>query len=155
MPLSASVSDDACDAADADSDPATTCQRVFDRNRKDMFRYVLFVHALGVPKEDCLDAEGFPDAACMGDSTATPPTGDPNFHVPVTNTGVGDFPGGDAMVALGAFSNANGEPVGTDYMQAATLMHELGHTFQLRHGAVKRPPTPSFPSRTASRTTRA
>ena len=34
----------------------------------------------------------------------------PDFHVPRTNTGVGDFPGGDVMVTLGAFADVNGEP---------------------------------------------
>ncbi|MEQ1573768.1 MAG: Ig-like domain-containing protein [Vicinamibacterales bacterium] len=123
MPLS--LSDDACETAEEDGNPATICERVFDRGRKDMFRYVLFAHALGVPKADCL-VNGFPDLTCQDSN--------PLFHVPVTNTGAGDFPGGDAIVTLGGFNDAGGLPVGTDYMQAATLMHELGHTFQLRHG---------------------
>ena len=130
--------DEACDAAESDDSPLTTCERVFDRNRKDMFRYVLFVHAIGLPKEKCLVNDrsradfGFPNVACQ--------TNDPLFHVPVTNTGVADFPGGDAMVALGGFDDGSGRPVGTDYMQAATLVHELGHTFQLRHGGAKTEP---------------
>jgi hypothetical protein len=91
-----------------------TCNRRFDRNRKDIFRYALFAHALGVPKsEDPADAD---------------------FHVPRTNTGVGDFPGGDVMVTLGAFPDAGALPVGTPFMQASTLMHELGHDFERRHG---------------------
>ncbi len=91
-----------------------TCNRRFDRNRKDIFRYALFAHALGVPKsEDPADAD---------------------FHVPRTNTGVGDFPGGDLMVTLGAFADASGLPIGTPFMQASTLMHELGHDFERRHG---------------------
>ncbi len=121
-----------------DESPLTRCERVFDRERKDMFRYVLFVHALGLPKKDCLVHDpansnfGFPDTACQMTH--------PDFHVPVTNTGVADFPGGDAMVALGGFNDASGRPVGTDYMQAATLAHELGHTFQLRHGGAATEP---------------
>ncbi|MEZ5320250.1 MAG: Ig-like domain-containing protein [Vicinamibacterales bacterium] len=106
-------------------DTTGTCRQRFDRGREHIFRYVLFVHALGVPKADCL-VDGFPDEACEDTN--------PLFHVPVTNTGVGDFPGGDAMVSMGGFTTPDGLPVGTDYMQAATLMHELGHTFQLRHG---------------------
>ena len=96
-----------------------------------MFRYALFAHALGLPKSE-------------------EPT-DPDFHVPRTNTGVGDFPGGDVMVTLGAFADTNGAPVdhdlnpstaemwtpfpvGTPFMQASTLMHELGHNMERRHG---------------------
>ncbi|HSP92861.1 MAG TPA: hypothetical protein VLN08_18245, partial [Vicinamibacterales bacterium] len=94
--------------------PGYTCDVRFDRNRKDMFRYALFAHALGLPKTE-------------------EPT-DPGFHVPRTNTGVGDFPGGDVMVTLGAFSDTDGLPVGTPFMQASTLMHELGHNMERRHG---------------------
>jgi hypothetical protein len=94
--------------------PGYTCNRRFDRNRKDMFRYVLFAHALGLPKSE--------DPA------------DPDFHVPRTNTGIGDFPGGDVMVTLGAFADTAGNPVGTPFMQASTLTHELGHAFERRHG---------------------
>ena len=128
MPLT--LSDDACDAAEKDGNAATTCDRVLDSNRRDMVHYVLFVHALGLPKESCLDpVTGFPNVTCQQTNAL--------FHVPVTNSGVADFPGGDAMVALGGFDNASGEPVGTDYMQGGTLAHELGHTLGLRHGAVK------------------
>ena len=120
-----------CDA------PGSACERRFDRNRKDMFRYALFAHAIGLPKaeEPCLDATG----------AAVPPNGttglcdgslrsNPGFHEPRTNTGVGDFPGGDVMVTLGAFSDTDGLPVGTPFMQASTLMHELGHNMERRHG---------------------
>jgi hypothetical protein len=37
-------------------------------------------------------------------------------------------------VTLGAFDDANGHPIGTPFMQASTLMHELGHNLELRHG---------------------
>ena len=126
------LSDDACEAAERDGNPATVCERRFDRNRKDIFRYVLFAHALGIPREPCIEDDpldpdfGFPDEHCQDT--------DPNFHIPNTYGGVGDFLGGDAMVTLGAFDNAAGWPVGTDYFQATTLMHELGHTFGLGHG---------------------
>jgi VCBS repeat-containing protein len=100
--------DDPCDA------PGAACVRRFDRNRKDIFRYGLFAHAVGLPKSE------------------TP--GEADFHVPRTNTGVGDFPGGDFIVSLGAFDDADGLPVGTPFMQGSTKMHEIGHLFERRHG---------------------
>ncbi|MGH9311064.1 MAG: Ig-like domain-containing protein [Vicinamibacterales bacterium] len=94
--------------------PGAGCERRFDRNRKDTFRYALFAHAVGLPtSEDPLD---------------------PGFHVPRTNTGVGDFPGGDFIVSLGAFDDDHGLPVGTPFMQASTMTHEMGHGFERRHG---------------------
>lgn len=96
------------------AEPGYTCTRRFDRNRKDMFRYALFAHALGLPKSE--------DPAS------------PEFHIPRTNTGVGDFPGGDLMLTLGAFLDVEGKPVGTPFMQASTLMHEVGHLSERRHG---------------------
>ena len=101
------------------------CDRRFDRNRKDMFRYALFAHSLGLPKEPCLEADGSADAACQQSN--------PDFHVPRTNSGVADFPGGDLLVTLGAFDDGAGKPIGSAFMQASTLMHELGHTFELTH----------------------
>ena len=109
-PASASAGtedDDPCDVPGA-------CVRRFDRNRKDTFRYALFAHAVGIPKSE--------------------DPGNPDFQVPRTNTGVGDFPGGDFIVSLGAFDDANGLPVGTPFMQASTMLHEMGHGFERRHG---------------------
>ena len=79
-----------------------------------MFSYALFAHAVGMP-------------------TSEDP-GHPDFHVPRTFTGVGDFPGGDYIVTLGAFDDVAGLPVGTPFMQASTMMHEWGHGFERRHG---------------------
>lgn len=93
---------------------------LLDSNRKDMFHYAFFAHAIGLPKSE--DQES------------------PDFHVPRTNTGIGDFPGGDVMVTLGAFSDVSGLPVGTPFMQASTLMHELGHNMERRHGGEAREP---------------
>ncbi|HEY7534131.1 MAG TPA: hypothetical protein VH681_15275, partial [Nitrospiraceae bacterium] len=123
MPLN--LTGEECDLAEQDGDPNTNCERVFDRNRKDMFRYALFAHALGVPKASCLQ-DGFPNVDCQEN--------DPLYRVPVTNTGVGDFPGGDLLMTLGAFDDAEGKPIGTPFMQASTFLHELGHTFERRHG---------------------
>ena len=38
---------------------------------------------------------------------------------------------GDLLVTLGGFDDGAGLPIGTAFMQASTLMHELGHTFEL------------------------
>jgi VCBS repeat-containing protein len=100
--------EDPCDA------PGNTCERRFDRNRKDMFRYGLFAHAVGLPKSES--------------------PFDPDFNVPRTNTGVGDFTGGDFMMTLGGFDDDSGLPVGTPFMQASTWLHEKAHGFERRHG---------------------
>ena len=109
--LPASVGPGDADPCDV---PGAACVRRFDRNRKDTFRYALFAHAVGMPKSE--------------------DPGNPDFQVPRTNTGVGDFPGGDYVVSLGAFDDANGLPVGTPFMQASTMVHEMGHGFERRHG---------------------
>lgn len=101
----------------------------FDRNRKDIFHYVLFAHSLGIPREDCLNEDGSPDLACQDTN--------PDFHVPRTNSGIADLAGGDVLVTLGAFDDAEGLPVGTTFMQASTLMHELGHNFELTHAGLQ------------------
>ena len=93
-----------------------------------MFRYALFAHAVGLPKEPCLKADGSVNALCQQTN--------PDFKVPRTNSGIGDFPGGDLMVTLGGFDDTAGRPVGTPFMQASTLAHELGHTFELTHAGV-------------------
>ncbi|MFO7695150.1 MAG: Ig-like domain-containing protein, partial [Vicinamibacterales bacterium] len=120
-----------CDA------PGSACELRFDRNRKDMFRYALFAHAIGLPRAElpCLDEAGaaVPPNGVTGRCDA-PLRANPDFHVPRTNTGVGDFPGGDVMVTLGGFADHEGLPVGTPFMQASTLMHELGHNMERRHG---------------------
>ncbi len=64
--------------------------------------------------------------------------------IPRSTSGASDLLGGDAMITLGLWDNS----VGTEYMQAATLMHELGHTAALRHGGAPA-------SRTASPTIKA
>ena len=63
--------------------------------------------------------------------------GQPDFHVPRTNSGIADFPGGDLLVSLGAFEDEHKLPIGTQFMQGATLMHELGHNFELTHAGLQ------------------
>ena len=81
----------------------TDCRQRFDTNRRDLFHYLLYAHARGMPK-------------------STDPAS-PDFHVPRSSSGISDLPGGDGMVTLGLWDNF----VGTDFVQASTTMHELGH----------------------------
>jgi hypothetical protein len=129
---------DPCDA------PNSSCVRRFDRNRKDLFRYALFAHAIGMPKDPCFlkNANGEVATDTNGNPISDLSCNTPDFHVPRTNSGIADFPGGDLLVTLGAFDDNNGLPIGTDYMQAGTLMHELGHNFELTHAG-----PPAFPVR--------
>jgi len=118
-----------CDA------PGSACERRFDRNRFNIFHYALFAHAVGLPVSElpCLDASGSPVQEGANDQCTTGVV-NPQFQMPRTNTGVGDFPGGDMLVTLGAFPDVSGLPVGTPFMQASTLMHEFGHNAERRHG---------------------
>jgi hypothetical protein len=110
-----------------------SCERRFDRVRKDIFHYALFAHHLGIPQSEspCVDGNGNP--------TGTNTSGlcsvavNPLFRKPRTTTGVGDFPGGDLLVTLGAFPDASNLPIGTPFMVASTAMHEMGHNFGRRH----------------------
>jgi len=79
----------------------------FARSRKDTFRYGLFAHALGIPSLT-------------------------NPRVPRKTSGIADSFGADFAVTLGLWDNQTG----TAPVQAATLMHELGHTFGLGHGGI-------------------
>jgi VCBS repeat-containing protein len=122
------------------SDPCdlrgNTCERRFDSNRQDLFHYALFAHHLGLPKSEfpCL-ASGVPvPGDANGACTVAGQIENPEFFDPKTNTGIADFPGADILVSLGGFQDVDGLPVGTPFMQAATLMHELGHNFERRHG---------------------
>ena len=85
-------------------------RRRFDAGRKDVFHYGLYAHARAIPKSYDPD--------------------DADFHVPRTTSGVGDLPGGDFMVTLGFWDDF----VGSDFMQASTTMHELGHNGERAHG---------------------
>ena len=92
------------------------CQRRFDPNRSQTFKYVLLAHLLGFPKAE------INDPATPIDETKTPKG--------VSGVSDGHDGGGDFMVTLGAFDNS----VGTEFVQTAVLSHELGHTVGLRHG---------------------
>jgi hypothetical protein len=90
------------------------CVRRFDAVRKDMFHYALFAHALGIRRSDVDDPQ------TPFDETSTPKN----------TSGIADPPGGDLLVTLGFWDDW----VGTDFMQASTFLHELGHNLRLRHG---------------------
>ena len=86
---------------------STSCQRRFARNRMDLFHYVLWAHAIGLPSDS-----------------------DPNR--PKNMSGIADVNGADAMIALGLWDFATG----TAFMQASTFLHEEGHNLGLRHGGI-------------------
>lgn len=107
------VTEPECAEHEANGD---VCERRFDRVRKDMFRYALWAHALGLPRADVDD----------------PLTPLDEAHTPKNTSGIADAPyGGDLLVTLGFWDDY----VGTPFMQASTFMHELGHTIGLRHGS--------------------
>jgi hypothetical protein len=112
-----------------------TCRRRFDFNRKDSFHYGLYAHATGIPKSPfpCLDASDEPTALNNEDECDVKPN--PEFKIPSGISGGGDLPGGDFMVTLGFWDNF----VGTDFFQASTTLHELGHNADRWHGGD--PPT--------------
>ncbi len=112
-------------------------ERHFDRNRKDIFRYALFAHALAGPFN----------------SAGVPLSPDPG-----STSGVADGPGADLMITMGLwrFDDPLGcdfhidcsDQTGTAQQQAGTFMHELGHTFGLSHAGLLRTPNciPIYPS---------
>ncbi len=106
----------------------------FDATEKDIFHYVLFAHSLGIPKEPCQNPDGTSNLDCQD---PTKLEYKPDFNVPRTNSGIADFPGGDLLVSLGAFEDEHKLPIGTQFMQGATLMHELGHNFELTHAGLQ------------------
>ena len=55
---------------------------------------------------------------------------------PNSSSGVADLPGSDSMITLGLWrhDNAADDRVGTVEEQTGTLLHELGHNLNLRHG---------------------
>jgi hypothetical protein len=82
------------------------------------FRYVLVAHALAGPFD--------------------PTTGKPLSPAPTSVSGVADRPGGDILITLGLWRSdvpAN-DQVGSILQQEGTLMHELGHTLNLRHAGL-------------------
>jgi hypothetical protein len=96
-------------------------RRRFDQDRMNFFHYVLYAHSRGKPRSLCLTGTPAEQEACRA----------LNFHVPSSASGIGDFPGGDSLVTLGSWGHGF---VGSDFVQASTTMHELGHSFWRTHG---------------------
>jgi len=126
---------------------AGTGLRRFDPIRNHIFHYLLFAHARGTAQSvfPCRDAANQPVGFPLNDPTN--PTGivgctqggltdNPDFHVPRGVSGVSDLPGLSSMVTLGMSKNF----IGTEFFQASTALHELGHSLELWHGGA----TPSF-----------
>lgn len=108
-------------------------RRRFDLNRRDYFHYVLYSHAQGRPKSPlpCLNA-GTPTGFGPNGTCAAPLSDNPDYHVPLSVSGVSDLPGGNVLVSLGLWENFTG----TTFVQASTTFHELGHNLNLWHGGV-------------------
>ena len=95
----------------------TPCQRRFDAERVPMFHYGLFAHALGLPRDDD------PETMDVDES-----------RWPKNWSGIGDSSGGggDFMVTLGLWIDL--DLARFTMLEAATWLHEMGHTGGLRHG---------------------
>ena len=121
----------ACFDTGTSSNPGTgvnECRRRFDKNRQGLFHYALYAHARGIPKSEfpCLDAAGKPAQPGAGGAC----TANPDYYLPKSVSGVAELPGRFFMITLGLWDNQ----VGSEFMQASTTLHELGHNLGLWHG---------------------
>jgi hypothetical protein len=87
---------------------------------------VLFAHALGSPKEDCLIDNRAQSELRLSDTVCQMTNG--LFHVPVTNTGSLIFQAAMRCRAR-RLRRWCRETCGDRLHAGATLAHELGHTF--------------------------
>ena len=112
-----------------DGNQKANIARHLAQNRRDVFRYALFAHALAGP----FDVNGKP----VDPVTKLPATS------PKSYSGIAHRPGGAFMVTLGLWRSdfAANDQVGSALVQAGTLMHELGHTLSLSHGGLSTKPT--------------
>ena len=109
-----------------------TCRQRFDLNRQGLFHYVLYVHTRAISKSSypCLDASSPRTPVPFQEDGSCAVLPNPGDHIPRSVSGVAELPGRYVMVSLGQWDNF----VGTDYMQASTTVHELGHNVNLGHG---------------------
>ncbi len=111
----------------------------FAQNRKDIFHYALFAHALAGP----FNASGQPIDPFSSQPLPVPAT-------PYSYSGIAHRPGGGFMVTLGLWRSdiPAYDQVGSAQEQAGTLMHELGHNLGLGHAVLATKPNcmPNYPS---------
>ena len=108
-------------------------RRRFDPIRMNYFHYVLYAHARGKPKSSlpCLNA-GSPAPYGADGACGAPLSNNPDYHVPLSVSGVADLPGGNVLITLGLWEDF----IGTTFVRASTTFHELGHNLNLWHGGV-------------------
>jgi hypothetical protein len=108
----------------------------FAQNRKDIFHYMLFAHALGGP----YGTNGQP----VDPFTLQPTT------TPKSYSGIAHRPGGGFMVTFGLWRSdiPAFDQVGSPQQVAGTIMHELGHNLGLGHAGLATKPNcmPNYPS---------
>src|SRR5262249_39104077 len=110
-----------------------TQRQRFDPERRGLFHYVLFAHTRGKPRSPfpCLDANNQPTGFGEGDTCPVGGSVNKDHHVPSSASGIADL-GGNVTVTLGMWD----EFVGTPFVRASTLFHELGHNLGLFHGGL-------------------
>jgi hypothetical protein len=91
----------------------------FTPNLRPAYHYAIFAHY-----NTCDSTTDCPHCPATAKSEASPKFG---------RTGIGELPGNDFIVSLGALVD-QGVTVMPDIVNAGTFMHELGHNLSLHHG---------------------